>query len=97
LIKASIAESGNGPPLYPESFRVSLNRQAAITEILDVRPEEVTQTYKGADRFDIVGSLGRLDHFEFVFSGLDSFQGLCSPRYETSLLPKMHLSRLILM
>jgi hypothetical protein len=61
-MKASITESGKGPPLYPESFRVSLN-----CEILDVFPEEVTQSYEGADCFNIIGSFGHLDHFEIVF------------------------------
>ncbi len=31
LLKASIAASGKGPPLYPESFRVSLNNGATMT------------------------------------------------------------------
>jgi hypothetical protein len=31
LMKASIAGLGRGPPLYPESFQVSLNSEAAIT------------------------------------------------------------------
>ncbi len=30
-MKACMAASGNGPPLYPESFWVSLNSGAAIT------------------------------------------------------------------
>ena len=29
-MKAFMAASGKGPPLYPESFRVSLNRGAAV-------------------------------------------------------------------
>ena len=31
VINTSMAASGRGPPLYPESFRVSLNRGAAMT------------------------------------------------------------------
>ncbi len=30
VMKAALASSGNGPPLYPESFRVSLNKGAAM-------------------------------------------------------------------
>ena len=29
VLKAALASSGSGPPLYPESFLVSLNRGAA--------------------------------------------------------------------
>jgi hypothetical protein len=44
-------------------------------KVLDVRPEEVAQSDKGANRLDVIGMLGSLDCFMLVLSGLDSFWG----------------------
>jgi hypothetical protein len=97
LIKASMAEFGNVPPLYPESFRVSLNRGAAITVkyLMCVR-KKLHRPMKDRIVLTSLGALAVWIALSLFFSGLIPSGVKVKPRYETSLLPKMHLSRLIL-
>jgi hypothetical protein len=67
-----------------------------------VHPEEIPQAHEGSNRLDISGGFGVLDGFEFIFAWFDPIWSKPSgfvrvkPRYETSLFPNTHFSRLIL-
>ncbi len=70
-----MASSGSGPPLYPESFRVSLKSGAAtMAKVFDVGPEEVAKAHEGSNCFDIFRDFGHLNGLQLIFSGLDSFR-----------------------
>ncbi len=97
-MKASIAESGNGPPpLYPESFRVSLNRGAAITaKSLMCVQKKLHSPTKEQIIYTSLGAMALWIALSLFFLGLIPSGVRVKPRFETYLLMKMHLSRLIL-
>ena len=94
--KAAIASFGSGPPLYPESLRGSLNRGAAMMAkfLMCVRKK----LHRPTNEWIVLTSVGGLASFmafNLFFPGLIPSGVSVKPRYETSLLPKKHLSRLI--
>jgi hypothetical protein len=92
LMKASFAASGRGSGVLPGKLE---QWSGDHCEVLDMRPEEVAQSYKRADCFDVIGSLGSLDGLEFILSGFNSFRSQSEAQVGNFLFPKMHFSKLI--
>jgi hypothetical protein len=83
--------------LYPESFLVTLNRGAAIIakSLMWVR-KKLQRPTKDLTIFMLVGGCASLIACNLFLPGLMPSGDSMNPRYETSLLPKAHLSRFTL-
>ena len=69
--KAAIASFGSGPPLYPESLRVSLNRGAAMmAKFLMCVRKKLHRPMKDQIVLTSVGGLASLIAFNLFFPGL---------------------------
>ncbi len=97
LMNASIAGLGRGPPLYPESFPMSLNNGAAITaKSLMCVQKKLHNPTKVQIVLTSLGAFAVWIALSLFFPGLIPSGVRVKPRYETSLFLMMHLSRLIL-
>ena len=75
FMKAAMAASGNGPPLYPESFLVSLNNGAAmIAKSLMWVWKKLQRPTNDLMVLTLAKGSGSLDGLQFILSGFDSFR-----------------------
>ncbi len=97
LMNDFIAGSGRGPPLYPESFLVSQNNGAAITakSLMCIR-KKLHNLTKERIVLTSLGGLAVWIALSLFFPGLFPSGVSMKPKLDTSLFPKMHLSKLIL-
>ncbi len=77
FMKEAMASSGKGPPLYPESFLVSLNRGAAmIAKFLMWVWKKLQRPMNDLMVLTSAGALAvsTLNGLQFVLAGLDTFR-----------------------